>query len=254
MKTTLRIALAAILAALTLPVLAASPAPAKDSDSRLILEELRKIRELLEKMQALPPGVPTGAVVAPAPPETPVTVSLDGALILGKADAPVTMVEFTDFECPFCRAFHLSSFDQIKREFIDTGKLRYVSRDYPLSFHPNASPAARAARCAVEQGKFWELRHALLVNNAALGGVDGIVAIARGVGLNEAPLRSCIASSKYDSQIQADLTFADSIGVNGTPTFVIGRSKGNTVEGMKLVGAQPYPTFEARIKGLLAAQ
>jgi protein-disulfide isomerase len=254
MKTTLRSALAAFLAALILPVLAASPTPpAKDSDSKAILEELRKIRQLLEKLQQppTPPGVPQGAVVAPPAPEAPVTVSLEGAYVLGKPDAPLTMVEFTDFECPFCRAFHMSSYDQIKREYIDTGKMRYVSRDYPLNFHPNASPAARAARCAGEQGKFWEARHALLVNNTALGGVDGIVAIARGVGVDEGKLRSCIATGKYDAAIQADASFADSIGVSGTPTFVIGRSKGNAVEGLKLVGAQPYPAFDARIKALL---
>ena len=225
-----------------------APLP-RDAGNREILEELRKIRALLEKMQA--PAVPAAAPAAPAAPQGPVKVSLEGAYILGKPDAPLTMVEFSDFECPFCRAFHLGAFEQIKREFIDTGKLRYISRDFPLAFHASATPAARAARCAGEQGKFWELRRALLVNNASLGGVEGIAAIGAKAGLDEKSLRACMSSDKFDAAIGKDQELAQSIGVQGTPTFVIGASQGSSVEGLLLVGAQPYSTFESRFRSLL---
>lgn len=244
--------LAAIIAAcaVSLNLLAAGPAPkAPEPGNREILEELQRIRALLEKMQA--PAAPAALPAAPSAPQQPVKVSLEGAYILGKPDAPLTMVEFSDFECPFCRAFHLGAFEQIKREYIDTGKVRYVSRDFPLAFHPSATPAARAARCAGEQGKFWELRRAMLVNNASLGGVDGIATIGAKAGLDEKSLRACISSDRFDAAIGQDQALAQSIGVQGTPTFVIGSSKGSSVEGLLLVGAQPYSVFESRFRSLL---
>ena len=251
-KGALRGGFAAFVAAcaFSLPAFAADkPAPPpKEPGNREILDELRRIRELLEKMQAPQPAAAAGA---PAAPQQPVKVSLEGSYILGRADAPITMVEFSDFECPFCRAFHLGAFEQIKREYIDTGKLRYVSRDFPLSFHANATPAARAARCAGEQGKFWELRRAMLLNNSALGGADGIAALGRNAGLDEPALRACMASDRFDAAISRDQAIAQSIGVQGTPTFVIGTSQGSAVEGLLLVGAQPFTAFDSRLRSLL---
>src|SRR3954471_14323538 len=119
-----------------------------------MLKELRAIRMLLEKLTT-----PQG----PQQPTTGRVTNLSG-YALGRADAPLTMVEFTDLQCPFCRQFVLTSFDEIKKNWIDTGKLRYISRDFPLDFHAQAVPAARAARCAGEQGKFWEMRITLLRN------------------------------------------------------------------------------------------
>ena len=88
--------------------------------------------------------------------------------MLGRADAPVTLVEFTDLECPFCRSFHVGAFEKVKQTYIDSGKVRFVSFDFPLDIHPNARPAALAVRCAGEQGKFWEMRHLVTVNATAL--------------------------------------------------------------------------------------
>jgi protein-disulfide isomerase len=112
-----------------------------------ILQELKAIRQLLEKL-AGPLGQP-GPVPAQAaaPVDDHVTLATVTGLVLGKPDAPLTMVEFTDLQCPFCRQFHVTAFEQIKTDYIDTGKLRYISRDFPLdSIHPFAQGAARAAR------------------------------------------------------------------------------------------------------------
>lgn len=246
----LTLSAAALLAAAGLSAaVAAEPPPTGLSESKAILEELRQIRQLLERMQ------PPAALAAPAPAsEGPVTLRLDGAFVLGKPDAPLTMVEFTDLECPFCRQFHVGAFEEIKRNYIDTGKLRYVSRDLPLGFHPNAIPAARAARCAGEQGRFWEMRRALLVNNGALAGGDAIASIGRNTGLDEKALRACMASNRHDDAIQRDQAQAQAIGVSGTPSFVLGRSHADSVEGLVMVGAQPFAAFESRIKELLAQQ
>jgi protein-disulfide isomerase len=179
-------------------------------------------------------------------------MQLGNAPVLGKSDAPVTMVEFTDLECPFCRAFHTASFEEIKRKYIDTGKLRYVSRDYPLPFHPQALPAARVARCAGEQGRFWEMREALITN--ALD-TETMVNLARGMKLDQPKLQACIGDERIEKAVQADIADAESTaGVSGTPTFVIGKSGGDSVEGLRIVGAQPLPIFEGRIQSLLEAR
>ncbi len=88
--------------------------------------------------------------------------------MLGRPDAPLTMVEFTDLQCPFCNRFATQTFDQLKKDYIDTGKVRFISRDFPLDFHPQAMPAARAARCAGDQGRFWEMRTTLVKNAGQL--------------------------------------------------------------------------------------
>ena len=116
-----------------------------------ILNELRQIRQLLENQAAAGPQQ-SGEQIIKA------KVSIQGAYALGSRDAPLTMVEFTDFQCPFCQRFHVNTFAELKRDYIDTGKLRFVSRDLPLDFHPNAMQAAEAGRCAGEQGQFWAMR------------------------------------------------------------------------------------------------
>src|SRR3989338_5451600 len=137
--------------------------PITKEQADAILKELQAIRQLLEQMQRqqAQPRPVQQPVQPPAPPAK-VKVRSDGPYWLGKADAPVTVVEFTDYQCPFCRRFHQSAFEEIKKNYIDTGKVRFVSRDLPLDIHANAARAAHAARCAGEQGKFWEMRHLLI--------------------------------------------------------------------------------------------
>ena len=164
------------------------------------------------------------------------------------------MVEFTDLQCPFCRQFHVAAYEQIKKDYIDTGKLRYISRDFPLdSIHPYAQGAARASRCAADQGKFWEMRHTILLNNAALGN-DVFATFAQDLKLNVPNFKSCeaTAATKFQADLQKDLTDATGVGVSGTPTFVIGRTAAEGLDGTRIVGAQPYAVFEAKFKELLS--
>ena len=186
-----------------------------------------------------------------AQPAAPVVrMKVASPYVLGKADAPVTMIEFSDYECSFCQQYHATAFAEIKRAFIDTGKLRYVVRDYPLPFHPNAIHAARATRCAAEQGRYWEMRGALFANTERLD-VDAMVAMGGALKLDEAALRACILNSRNDPGIRKDIIDANAAGVNSTPTFVIGRSRGDSVEGSLVAGSQPFANYEARIKALL---
>jgi protein-disulfide isomerase len=184
--------------------------------------------------------------------EPVVRVKVSGPYVLGRADAPLTFVEFSDYECSYCQQFHARAFERIKREFVETGKLRYVVRDYPLPMHRTAVPAARAARCAAEQGHYWEMRHALFTAPERLE-VDALVEIGQRVGADPAPLRACITSTRQDEGIKRDIEQGNKVGVNATPAFVIGRTLGEGVEGTLFVGSQPYEFYESRIRALLSS-
>jgi len=192
-------------------------------------------------------------VIRPAAPPRPTTgkVSNLEGYALGKADAPLTMVEFTDLQCPYCRQFAVGTFDELKKNWIDTGKLRYISRDFPLdALHPQAMPAARAARCAGEQGKFWEMRLAL-VRNANLLTPAYITKTASDLKLDAKAFSACTATTKHDAAIHAELQEGMKLGIEGTPTFVIGRTTPAGIEGPMVVGALPYAQFDAKLKELL---
>jgi protein-disulfide isomerase len=215
--------------------------PTIQQQNEEIIKELRTIRALLE------------SVVGPTRPARPTigTVTNLKGYSLGRADAPLTMVEFTDLQCPYCRQFAVGTFDEIKKNWIDTGKLRYISRDFPIeSIHPQALPAARAARCAGEQGKFWEMRLAL-VRNANLLSTGFITKTAADLQLDPKAFSACAATTKFDAEIQAELREGTKLGIEGTPTFVIGRTTPNMIEGPILVGALPYSQFDAKLKELL---
>lgn len=210
-----------------------------------MLKELRAIRMLLEKITTPQPQAPPG----PPQPLVGRVTNLKGH-VMGRPDAPLTMVEFTDLQCPFCRQFAITSFDEIKKNWIDTGKLRYFSRDFPLDFHAQAMPAARASRCAGEQGKFWEMRMALM-RNANLLTADYITKTAGDLKLEARAFASCTGSTKFDAEIQAEMAEGATLGVGGTPTFIMGRTTATAVEGPMMVGALPYAQFDAKLKALL---
>jgi len=174
---------------------------------------------------------------------TVVAVSADDDAVKGDADAPITIIEFSDFQCPFCSRFYTDTLGQIEKDYIDTGKAKLVFRDFPLSFHPEAQPAALAAECGKEQGKFWEFHDAIFENQGSIG-ADLYQKIAKDNGLDMAKFNDCISTEKYKSEIQKDFTDGSAAGVSGTPTFFI--------NGVKLVGAQPYQNIKAIIDQELA--
>jgi protein-disulfide isomerase len=210
-----------------------------------ILKELRAMRQAIEKLQA-PAPQPAG----PPPPPDLVQIANVSGYMLGRPDAPVTIVEFTDLQCPFCNRFATSTFDQLKQDFIVSGKVRFISRDFPLDFHPQALPAARASRCAGEQGKFWELRMALVKNASALAPAF-IAQQAAALKLDMKQFDTCTKGTQFDSAITKDMTEGAGFSVSGTPTFFIGKTTAQGFEGFRIVGAQPYAVFQQRIEGLL---
>jgi protein-disulfide isomerase len=227
-------------------VSATSPSAGRDQSNE-ILNELRSIRQLLEGILAQTPK--SNPTAAPVPPRR-VTLSALRGESLGRSDAPLTMVEFSDLQCPFCRQYLLSSFDEIKRTWIDPGKLRYISRDYPLDFHAQARNASVGARCAGEQGKYWEMR-VLLGRNAAVLSPEFIAKAADELGLQKVVFGRCTGSPKHSEAIAADVEEARSVGISGTPSFVIGKTTSGTFEGYLIVGALPYNVFQAKLSALL---
>jgi protein-disulfide isomerase len=214
-----------------------------------ILNELRQIRLLLERQQKQQPAQQTAA---PTPQPEKAKVSTAG-FELGRKDAPITIVEFTDYQCPFCKQFHTTVFARLKKDYIDTGRVRFVSRDLPLEFHPNAIAAAQAARCAGEQDKYWEMRDALIAHADNLA-PEAVAGYATGVGLDLPRFHACVDKGTYVASIRADLSEANAAGISGTPSFVVGPSSGATLTGETLVGAQPFETFEKILNQFSIAQ
>jgi protein-disulfide isomerase len=179
-----------------------------------------------------------------------VQVSADDDPALGGANAPVTVIEFSDFQCPFCARAFSDAVAGIKADYVSSGKVKFVYRDFPLdSIHPQAIPAANAAECANEQGKFWEYHDKLFQNQALLGDAN-YKAWAKELGLNEQQFSSCYDIRKYDSDVSADFQDGVNAGVSGTPTFFIG----NDQDGYTMVvGAQPYSVIKAAIDRALSA-
>lgn len=175
----------------------------------------------------------------------PVTVSADDDPFLGRADAPVTIIEFSDFQCPFCRTFWKETLPQIKQEYIDKGKVKLVYRDFPLSFHPSAMPAAQASECADEQGKFWEMHDVIFQEQEKQGEgtitftVNDLKNWALKIGLDASQFNQCLDSEKYKTEVEKDGADGSLAGVNGTPAFF--------VNNQLLAGAQPFSAFKTVI-------
>jgi protein-disulfide isomerase len=185
-----------------------------------------------------------------------IKVSTAGAPTLGRADAPVTIVEFSDFECPFCQRFFKSTLPEIKRDYLDTGKVRYVFMDFPLEqMHAQARKAAEAAHCAGDQGKFWEM-HDILFEQSANLDPRQYAEYARTLKLEGPAFELCLGSGKQSARINRGLASGRSLGINATPSFIITRTeRGDAVAGGKIItGAQPYEQFRQAIEQALAAK
>ena len=218
-----------------------------------ILKELQDLKNILRGPQ------PTFA--APVRPPSPgggetTVVSIAGAPSKGEITAKVTLVEFSDYQCPFCARHARDSFPQIDRDYVQTGKVRYVLRDMPIeSIHPLAFKAAEAVHCAAEQKKFWQMHQRIFANQNAVGRKD-LTAHARALGLDIAAFDKCVDSAKHAGRIRRDMADAKNLGITGTPTFFVGLSDPTGAQvkaAQKIVGAVGYPTFSQAIEALLAA-
>jgi protein-disulfide isomerase len=168
----------------------------------------------------------------------------DGDPSFGPADAPITIIEFSDFQCPYCQKWHAEVWQKLAAEY--PSQIRLVYRDFPLySIHPQAGPAANAAECANEQNKFWQY-HDLLFSGTEELGEAAYLSYARQTGLDMTAFEQCLSENRFDAEITADFEYASGIGIQSTPTFFL--------NGIALIGAQPYEVFKEVIDLELAGK
>lgn len=198
-------------------------------------QELNNIRRELSEIKMLL----RSAIQGQAQPQTYV-VKTSNRPTMGQPNAPITIVEFSDYQCPFCRRFAESTLPLLKADYIDSGKVRYIYRDLPLDLHPFAHKAAEAALCAGEQGQYWTM-HDMLFKNQENFAMSAFKEYAASLDLDSRLFEECLDSARYAQEVQNELIEGRSIGIEGTPTFFIGRSEsGDSIVGRPLVGAPPY--------------
>ncbi|HUU48505.1 MAG TPA: DsbA family protein [Nitrosopumilaceae archaeon] len=191
----------------------------------------------------------------PSQPSQPLKISIDDDPMRGDPNAPITIVEFSDFQCPFCARFHVQTLPSLLEEYIDAGKVNLVYRDFPIpSIHPNALPAAVAAECANEQGKYWDYHDTLFEKQSDWSRLDSNAVIvkfsqyATEIGLEQEQFDSCLDTGKYLEEVQGDLSDGRAYDVTGTPGFFIGNDQ---IGFVKINGAQPFDSFQRVIDAQL---
>jgi len=210
------------------------------ADGENLVQGVTPIDLLIEQANTAAPTTPTSTT--PTTPEA-IAVSVDDDAVKGDPNAPVTMVEFSDYECPFCGRYFNEVLPQIISAYVDTGKVKIVFRDFPLSFHPDAQKAAEAAECAGEQDAYWEMHDMLYSNQQALD-VDSLKGYASELGLNTADFNDCLDSGAMAAEVAADIAEGKSYGVEGTPASFI--------NGVLIGGAYPFEEFQRVIEEELA--
>ena len=250
-KNCLAVALCVVLVSFAVPA-AAQTTQADDfrkaveslnETQKAILKELQEIKKVLATQQAPRPA-------ADALPAAPIDIAKEP--FKGAANAKVALIEFSEFQCPFCARYGKDAYPQILKEYVDTGKIKYVWRDYPLGFHKEAQKAAEAAHCAGEQGKFWEMHDHLFENQKNIGPAD-LPKHAEALKLNASLFQQCLDSNRFAADIKKDMDLAASVGITGTPTFLIGtvQPNGTVKVTKKLVGAKAFAEFKTALDSLL---
>lgn len=220
-------------------------------------KELQEIKSLLQGAPQQAAQAPAAANArAPGAETIDMMLSIAGAPAKGDDKAKVTLLEFTDYQCPFCSRHFRQIWPQIEQNYIKTGKVKLVLRDMPLeAIHPQALKAAEATHCAAEQGKFWEMHDRLFANQTALQRND-LTAHAQALGLDVASFDQCVDGAKESARVRQDIVDSSRAGARGTPTFFIGLTEPNSsqLKAVRVIrGAQPYSSFKDAIDALLAS-
>jgi protein-disulfide isomerase len=195
------------------------------------------------------------AALPPSPIEdlTPFILTLEHDDFKGSAEAKVAIIEFSDFQCPFCGKYAQGAYRDLQREYVDTGKVRYIVRNMPIEkLHPLAMKAAEAGQCAREQGKYWEMHDRLFASQEALKPSD-LLSHARALDLDQVKFQSCLDGGTMAARIAEDVAEARRLGLTGTPAFLIGEidSHSNVRVTQRITGAQPFQVFHTALERLL---
>lgn len=242
-------------AATLLGALSAPPAAAQATteDVQKQMDALRAAIQALQKdvtemKQVL-------ARMAPRPAAVGATIDVSDRPVRGEASARVTLLEFSDYECPFCASYVRATYPAIEAAYVKTGKVRTVFVDTPLvSIHKDAFKAAQAASCAREQAKYWEMHDHLFESQDSF---EPWEAHARAVGIDVSKFQECLSSGRHDARIRRDMGEARQLGLTSTPAFLIGNTSPDDSTKVKIVavvrGAAPFADFKSAIDPLLEA-
>lgn len=215
----------------------------KDQEKKMtrITEDVRKLGRAPTRRNAQPEA------------QKEVLVQFDNDYIKGDPNAPVTILEFSDYQCPFCRRFHTEVLPKIEEEYISTGKVRYVFRDYPLSFHKKAIPAAVAANCAGEQGKYWEMNDFLFTNPNKLD-TEILIESSPELGLDKSKFEACVNDDSKREEVDKDFQDGRRYGVRGTPSLFIGKTgNGKEMNATYIRGLRQFDALKPIIEKNLSA-
>lgn len=213
---------------------------------KTIMKQLQEIKTLLQQR--------------PSNPATPPEVNVRGMEfelganpVKGSSSSKLILVDFTEYQCPFCGRYARETFPQIMKQYVETGKIRYAIMDMPLAMHPLAPKAAEAARCANEQGKFWEMHDQMMAKQDALANLSSY---ATALNLDMPKFDECLKSGKHAQGVAKDMAAASKLGVSGVPRFILASvdpRNPSKVKGIaSILGAQPFPAFQKAIDEALA--
>jgi protein-disulfide isomerase len=212
---------------------------ALQAEQQQIISRLDELKQLLQG-NGQPPPVSS--------------ISVRGETFRGDGGARVAIIEYADFECPYCGEYERKTFPQLLSDYIATGKVKYFYRDLPLPGHARAMPAARAARCAGEQGKYWEMHDSLFATQNALS-APALLDRAQTLGLDTAKFTECQSSEKYTADIQKNIADAQNMRIDGTPTFFLGvvEPSGDVTIQKRFKGAPPFDVFKTELDALVVS-
>jgi protein-disulfide isomerase len=236
------------------------PSPAQSPDLATLKTDVAALKTELETVKRELQQIKTlllGRAGAPSNEFRSVTLSIGDGPFKGAANAHLTLVEFTDYQCPFCARHHHETMPRLLEAYVKTGKLKYVVRDFPLeSIHPAAAKAAEAPHCAADGGKYWEMHEYLFANPKALT-PDDLVTHAQMLGLDAQAFKRCLETGKYAPRVRQAQAEGERVGVQGTPSFFFGLTEPNNGQITAVAairGAHPFARFEEVIEKLLSTK
>jgi protein-disulfide isomerase len=214
-----------------------------------IQKDLAEIKKLLQQGARAAPGQQAFK---------PVELQLGAVAYKGDIDAPVTLIEYSDYHCPFCRRHATTVFPQLLTDYVETGKVKFIMREYPIpNLHPRAVAASEAALCAGEQDAYWGMHDALFANQKSTTD-ENFREFAAGLDIDVAAFSECMDDDRHMAQIRRDQAEGQKLGVTGTPSFVLGRTDPEDSSKVNLTkfirGAQGLPAFVAAIDQLLESE
>ena len=217
---------------------------------RAIQKELEEIKSLLEKIAEQPARPsPSGPVIKD------VEFEIGDNPVKGSASAKFILVEFTDYECPFCGRYVRETFPQILNQYIEKGSIKYAVIDLPLPMHSKAAKAAEASHCAEDQGKFWEIHELMMAKQESLGELSSYAA---DLNLDVQKFDECVGAGKYANAVNRGIALAQKLGINAVPGFIIGRvdpSNPGKATGISMIqGAMPFASFQMELDAALTLQ